>query len=289
MARYQLFVDDSGTREYDDNRNYETSGKSLYFVYGAILMRQDAAASILIPRLRHLKLSCFKTTRVEIKSNWLRRPRERQFRYLGPFNLADDQLDAFVESYYRLLGSPETPFELIAAVVNKARAQETYASPWYAPTLAYEYLLQRAVQAVPQGSTLGVTIDQIGGSTPKSSQYQTLLAAHHDALRKHGSRLQPQISFACLDSAVRFVPSQDSEPVQAADLVSYNVHRQFRDHGEQWENAPPTGGPLPMYPYFRRLAGKFRRDRTGRVQGYGIVKAPLLNRVQWTYRPRTTP
>ena len=40
MARYHLYVDDSGNREYDDNRNYKTSGKSLYFVYGAILIEK---------------------------------------------------------------------------------------------------------------------------------------------------------------------------------------------------------------------------------------------------------
>ena len=47
MARYQLFVDDSGTREYDDDRNYVDSGKSLYFVYGAILIDQDASARLI--------------------------------------------------------------------------------------------------------------------------------------------------------------------------------------------------------------------------------------------------
>ncbi len=43
-----------------------------------------------------------------------------------------------------------------------------------------------------------------------------------------------------------------------------------------------------MYPYFKRTAAKFRRDESGRVQGFGIVKAPLLNRVRWavTEKPK---
>jgi len=88
---YQLFVDDSGTREYDDNQNYTTSGKSLYFVYGAIFVLQDAAA-LLIPKLRAHKRLTFGTPDVEIKSNWLRIPKERRTRYLEPFGKTDDQL-----------------------------------------------------------------------------------------------------------------------------------------------------------------------------------------------------
>ena len=45
MARYQLFVDDSGTREYDPKRNYRNSGKTLYFAYGGIV--EERAASLL--------------------------------------------------------------------------------------------------------------------------------------------------------------------------------------------------------------------------------------------------
>jgi uncharacterized protein DUF3800 len=278
VARYQLFVDDSGNREYDDNRNY-TSGNSLYFVYGAILIEQNAGAQ-LVPRLRELKRLTFGTADIEVKSNWLRIPKERRARYLTPHRLTDEQLTAFTDDYYRLL--VQAPVELIGAVVNKLHMQEDYAPPrrpWYAPTVAYEFLLQRAVQAVPKGSTLAVTIDDISGKTPgRKSEYKKLLAEHHASLRAHGSRLQPAISFACLDSPVRFVLSQHSEMIQAADLVSYCVHRQFRDHGEDWERA---ANPLPLYPYFSRIAGKFRTDGAGRIQGFGIVKCPLRRRIPW--------
>ena len=233
MASYRLFVDDSGTREYDDSRNYDTSGKSLYFVYGAILIDQDSSASSLIPSLRELKRLTFGTADVEVKSNWLRMPHERKAPYLEPYSLTLEKLAAFVDSYYRLLN--QAHLELLGSVANKLHAQEKYVQPWYAPTLAYEFLMQRAVQAVPTGSSLAVTIDDISGKTPKHTEYKRLLRAHHATLMKGGSRLQPSISFACMDSPVRFMLSQQSDLVQAADLISYNVHRQFRDHGEDWE------------------------------------------------------
>jgi hypothetical protein len=74
--------------------------------------------------------------------------------------------------------------------------------------------------------------------------------------------------------------SQHSDLLQAADLISYNVHRQFRDYGDEWEVAG-EGRNLPMYPYFKRIAGKFYQHPAGRVQGFGIVKFPLRNRVPW--------
>lgn len=284
MARYQLFVDDSGTREYDDNRDYATSGKSLYFVYGAIFVEQDAAA-LLIPKLQDHKRLTFGRPDVEIKSNWLRIPKERRNRYLQPFGKTEPELTAFVDDYYRLLTT--APIQLLGSVVNKLHMQETYQTPWYAPTAAYEFLLQRAVQAVPNGSTLGVTIDDISGKTPKNNHYKKLVAAHHAGLRAHGSQLQKSISFACLDSPARFVSSQHFELIQAADLVSYCVQRQFRDHGEHWEQNRPDGSNLPMYDYFAHIAGKFRSDGNGRVQGFGIVKCPLRRRVRWAIVKKT--
>ena len=282
MARYQLFVDDSGTREYDDDRDYVDSGKSLYFVYGAILIDQDASAK-LIAQLQVLKKLVFKTKKVEVKSNWLRMPHERKRRYMEPYGITETQLSKFTDGYYQLL--VQAPLSLIGSVVNKLHMQEKYPVPFYAPTAAYEFLMQRAVQAVPAGISLGVTIDDISGKTPKNNKYKDLVAAHHAKLRAHGSKLQPSIPFGCLDSPLRFVNSQHFDMIQAADLISYNIQRQFRDHGEQWEEPPAGGGSLPMYPYFEKINEKFRTDDNGRVQGFGIVKAPMLNRVYWKIVP----
>lgn len=270
-------MDDSGTREYDPKRNYRNSGKTLYFAYGGIV--EERAASLLIARLRELKQLVFTRTDIEIKSNWLRLPNERQRRYLAPTGVSAQQLDRFTDDYYELL--IQAPIQLIGAVVNKLEVQEQYSQPWYAFTIAYEILLQRAVQAVPSGSRLAVTVDDIGGKTPKRNYYKTLLKNHHASLKVHGSSLQPRIHFASLESTVRFALSQNSELIQAADQVAYNIYLQFRDHGPEWETPPHAGQPLPIYPPFGRLAGKFRTDAAGRIQGFGIAKFPLKKRAPW--------
>ena len=38
---------------------------------------------------------------------------------------------------------------------------------------------------------------------------------------------------------------------------------------------------LPLYEHFARIAGKFYRGSNGRIQGFGVVKFPLRNRVKW--------
>ncbi len=66
--------------------------------------------------------------------------------------------------------------------------------------------------------------------------------------------------------------------VQAADVVAYNVLRQFRDHGAAWED---PSGELTVYPWLHRLLPKFRQGHDRRIQGFGIVKIPLRHRVMW--------
>lgn len=285
MPRFQLFVDDSGTREYDPNRNYDTSGRSLYFVYGGILIEQDHAASSFVPRLKELKINLFGVDTVEIKSNWLRIPHERVDRYLTPFGITEAQLTKFVDDYYAVIN--DANLMLLAAVVNKLHMQEKYATPWFANTAAYEILLQRAVKEIPKGSTLSVTIDNISGKTPAQNEYRQLVSAHHEKLRKFGSSLQKSIKFDCVDGPVRFVLSHHFDAIQAADLVAYNVNRQFLNHGEAWETPPADGsGRLPTYEYFDRIAQKFRQDPHGRIQGYGVVKFPLLKQLRWRVKKK---
>ena len=284
MSEYLLFVDDSGNREYDDQRNYETSGRTRYFVYGAILATADEISRFAI-RIQELKRTIVGERGIELKSNWLRIPRERQRRYIEPFHIQESDITTLSEGAHRLISAASV--ELLGAIVDKLHMQEDYREPWYPPTAAYEILLQRAVQAVPTNSTLAVTVDDIGGGTGHH-QYKELLRRHHDQLRQKGSTLQRSISFSCLKGPVRFMFSQDSDALQAADLVAYDVHRQFREYGQAWETKRADRDPLPMYPYFRTICSKFRKDETGRIQGFGIVKFPLRQRVHWTLTPGTT-
>ena len=278
VTQFRLYIDDSGTKEYaSDPSAYSRTGNTRYFAFGGVLLDR-IAASKLGSSIANEKRATFGTDAVEVKSNWLRMPNERRKHYLEPYRLTELELTAFVERYYGLIADSE--LQLVAAVIDKVHMQEDYpSSPWYAPTVAYELLLQRVVHDVHLPATVAVTIDDIPGATPKGNPYTDNLKAQHRHLRTRGSRLQRGLNFGCLEPDLRFVNSAFSHLVQVADVVVYNVYRQFYDHGDAWEDA--AAKTLPAYAWFKRLGRKFRSDGTGRIQGYGVVKFPLRKQVRW--------
>lgn len=136
-------------------------------------------------------------------------------------------------------------------------------------------------------NSVSVIIDDMTGSTPKGNQYKRNLRRHHKQLKKEGSRLLPHKytakDFDCLVSDIKFVDSAESHLIQVADIVAYNVYRQFVDFGQFWEEKPDNDDPtLPTYEWFNSIAHKFRQESyQNRIQGYGVVKFPLQERIIW--------
>ncbi|MBX3048144.1 MAG: DUF3800 domain-containing protein [Anaerolineales bacterium] len=269
-----MFIDESGTKEYADDRVPYGDGRSRYFVFGGVLL-ENAEASRLTGQIIALKQEIFETKDVEVKSTWLRIPSHRENKYLKKYNISDERLTEFTARYYKILVASK--MTLVASIVDKQQVQEDYGNPYYAPAIGYEVLLQRISQGI-EGS-VSVTIDDMSGSTPKMTTYKTNLAKQHRRLRQHGSQLIKGMRFDCLLPELKFTDSAKHHLVQVADSVAYNVFRQFRDHGEEWETKGL--GTLPMYEYFELIVEKFRQGPYGRIQGYGVAKFPLRNRVGW--------
>ena len=274
-----LYVDDSGTKEYSPTGTYGT-GNTRHFVFAGLFLTVEQAKKA-TAELRRLKTEAFKTDNVEIKSNWLRLKQERTARYLRRFGLSDVDLTRFVEEYYQAV--LDTDLTLIACVVDKVQMREEYKDrAWYPPAAAYELILQRAHAEImdcgPGERCFSVIVDDMSGATPKGNQYRDNLRRQHMQLKKTGSTLCKGITFEHLQD-LRFVDSKRSELIQVADLVAYNVYRQFRDYGEEWETRGLN--TLPAYDWFSRIVTKFRRGPNGRIQGYGVGKIPLRTRVPW--------
>lgn len=277
---HALYLDDSGQKEYAPLGGTYGSGLSRYFVLGGYLTKVGIAGR-LAAKLSAAKIRTFGTAAVEIKSNWLRMPEERKKRYLVPFGLTDLQLNEFVDHFYSAALDEE--LVLLACVVDKEHMTEDYgaAGRWYPPAVAYEFVVQRAQNELSSTPTsrFSTVMDDMSGKTPNDSEYADNLRRHHEQLKKTGSNFIP-LRIGALVGRIKFMNSRDSHLIQLADLVAYNVFRQFRDYGEQWEDEGLVR--LPAYDWFRKIAQKFRRDETGRIQGYGVVKAPMRKRVPWT-------
>lgn len=276
---YYLYLDDSGTKEYGPNPDCYgveagSLGNSRYFVFGGLLIPSEHAP-ILAQRISDLKFEYFGSRNVEIKSNWLRFPNLQEKKYLKPFGIDLKRLTEFTDEYYRLINDSDLMF--LACVVDKKHMQNKYPRPHYDPALAYEGVLQRVQNEIQDRGTVLVTIDDMHGKTPAGNEYKSNLRRQHQNLQRHGSRML-SMQFSCLNGDLRFQGSHVSHLLQVADIAAYNVYRQFVDHGEQWEQRVDE---LQTYPYLARMLNKFRQDSNGRIQGYGVVKFPITNRVGW--------
>lgn len=277
MATHAMYIDDSGTKDYSPTGTYlPDQGPTRYFVFAGVLATLDSASQ-LAQAVKSAKRSIVGEKEPELKSNWLRMPHERERRYLSAFGITDDELDKLVDAVYKQVLAAD--IELIACVVDKAHMVERYGDKaFYPPAAAYETLTQRLQNRLKGHGTCQVFVDDMTGKNPKGNEHKKLLTRHHERLRKYGSKMMgPTMRMDSLGD-LRFQSSARSELIQVADLVAYNVYRQFVDYGEEWER---NASQLPAYSYFNRLASKFRKGPNSRVQGYGIVKMPLFHRVKW--------
>jgi len=87
------------------------------------------------------------------------------------------------------------------------------------------------------------------------------------------------MKFQSLAKAPLFAASSKFNLLQVADLVAYNVFRQFRDHGDTWDK--PNAPNVPVYKPLRPLLRRFMLGPAGEIEGWGIVKWPHDRLSKW--------
>lgn len=262
------YCDESGQRDYG-------RGTDDYFVVVAVAV-EATAATHLEDEIRGLKRAFWGSPEIEIKSNWMRQPKERKKHYTDPYGLARQDVDALVSALYRWLH--QAPLHLLAGVVDKPRMQAKYSKPHYAGAVAYTMLLQRLQKYVSKrDATAMIVFDDPAGKSPGGHAWRDLLQWHHSRLKKHGCPYTKTDLMSI--GPLALVDSRTSPFVQIADLVAYNVFRQFRDHGKAWEDASLTG--LPTYNYFLEMLPLFDKGAGGVFAGYGIAKWPVETKIPW--------
>lgn len=262
LKEYKIYIDDSGTKEYSPSKIYHfDKGATQLFAFAGISIISGSAGQ-LSNELRSIKKIFFGCEDVEIKANWLRMASERQKRYLEPYNISEDSLKQFVNAAYNLLDI--SSITLVGCVVDKLAIQLHYQTPWYAPAIAYDFLMQRVQYEMQEKNAIAhITIDDMRGATPKGNEFKNLLRRQHERLLSSGTPLQKHLAFDHIKT-LKFTDSKASDLIQLADLVAYSVYR----------NAVNKLRGMAPYPYFERIAHKFRKDKSGGIDGYGVVEFP---------------
>jgi len=255
---YLFYIDESGEREY--------ASHARYFVLSALGVRVDEWRSINTDVMA-LKRTYFQDIDVEIKSNWLRIPKERKKRYLDPYPIAEDELAEFTNKVYDILLSYNTL--LIAAIVDKTQMQQRYSTPQAPSSLAYRLLFERVENFLVKQAQHGILIfDKITELEVTKKGYENLLSRQHQRYMEKGTEY---VQISQIVEGLLFIPSHENNLLQLADLCAYNTYRQFVDHGDEWRVKRRFA---TKYPYFERVEGKFDRSPTGTINGYGLKLFP---------------
>ncbi len=236
-----------------------------YFVPAGIHISKQHVAK-LNPILNVIKQDCFGTQQVEIKSDWLRNPFQQKKRYIKPFGVSKDDLKLFTERWYDLLTEHSNEVQIQAFVLDK----RFYKKRKHSPLQILTQVLFDRIERHP-AENCSIVFDQMENRIHSEKNQQGEILKISDKEVNLGSFYREY-------SHVRptFEKSRNSNFLQMADTVAYNVWRQFVNHGD-WKDEPGIGGE-EMYPYFSRILPNFYH-KNGWISGIGLIKVPDMGKI----------
>ncbi len=225
---YIFYVDETGnldTRDMNPDMDYSASKKDWLYVLTALGIFEHKWRKFYDPiaakkrELIRIKSARINLDQCEIKSNWLRIPKERSAHpFLSLLN-ADQEKDLVSTYYSQLLSIPAV---LMAVVIDKRYLQD-YMDSSKMHRKAWELLCERIENFMrekhPKHKAILVTDDV-------SKQHNLSLAQKHAFFLEKGT--SADCWFKHIVEMPFFVRSELSEGIQMADLCSYNIYHVMR-------------------------------------------------------------
>lgn len=248
---YFFYFDESGSR--DPSIGTAEQPKDHLYVLLAVGMF-ERQWPVFDREIAHLKLELaeyarragkgkFELADCEVKSNWVRNPKERAKK--SPFLSALDgkDIERLMGCFFRQI--EERKAVLMAAVIDKRHLRD-HVDHEILHKKAYEFLLERIEHYMaeyhPKHNALVVMDDT-------SKELNRAVAMKHAWFQRAGNQ---NLKFRHIVEYPFFSRSELSNGVQLADLLAYSVYRAFRDEDF-------------AYQYFARLLPSFYRRRDGKV------------------------
>lgn len=248
---YFFYLDESGSR--DPSPGTPDNPKDHIYVLLAVGMYErqwrpfDREVSQLklelAYRLRQEGIGPFDLADCEVKSSWLRAPRERRGASRFLHALDRDELQRLTDVYFEQVAKRNAV--VMATVIDKRYLRAgTTAKALH--QRAYEFLLERIQNYIrgnhPKHQALIVMDDTDKG-------LNRAIAMQHSLFQRVGNR---NMAFPNIVEYPFFTRSELSNGVQLADQLAYDVYRAFR-----YEDM--------LYPYFDQLLPYFYQSRDGTV------------------------
>ncbi|OGK08427.1 hypothetical protein A2767_05990 [Candidatus Roizmanbacteria bacterium RIFCSPHIGHO2_01_FULL_35_10] len=282
MTNNFLFIDDSGSKDWEtpyaddfvenppirDVQNLKF-WRGNYFVLAGVHVSIETLAS-LNPKINKLKIEFFGTKHIEIKSVWLRNPQKRKKHYLDPYKISEDKLLNFTDKWYEIFEKNKKNVQLQAFILDK----RFYKNPRqkFTPLQLLVQVLFDRIELHPSRKCT-IVFDQM------DSEIKSVKHRHGEILKISNKEIDlGSFQKKYSHDPPRFETSKNSNFLQLADTVAYNVYRQFVDYGDIWEDK--NAKILKTYTFFDRITDNFY-NQNGRIAGFGIVKVPSPNKVSW--------
>lgn len=242
---YLFYIDESGEIAYNSG--------SKYFVFNALGINANNWKNI-NAQVNELKSAIFKSENapvLEIKSNWLRYPKEREKKqYLA--NLSQEELLQLSHGLYDIIVNNDCV--LISTVVNKDSLLRRYGLEKPEPNIfSIQYLLERISLYMDFNNNNDqaiIVMDKCSDSIEKMLN------------RTHTLQLTEGYSWKGVKNIIEnimFVDSQYNNFIQLTDLCAYNINRAFKDDN-------------PDYEFFQRILPKFAyNNKNGLINGAGVT------------------
>ena len=194
----------------------------------------------------YLKRQCKKTfdlAACEIKSNWIRNPKEREQKSLFLHSLSDKDREKLIAVFFKQLTARKAV--VMAAVIDKRNLHD-HMTHELLHKKAYEFLLERIEHYMgeyhPKHNALIIMDDT-------SKELNQAVAMKHAFFQRAGNQ---HVSFNHIVEYPFFTRSELSNGIQLADLLAYNVYRAFKD-----ENLD--------YPYYQLILPHFYKREAGSI------------------------
>lgn len=246
---YFFYIDESGSR--DPNVGTTEKPKDHLYVLLAVGMYERKWRPF-DQAIAHLKLdlagahrrkdgSRFELADCEVKSNWLRNPKERTER--SPFlnALSEGERERLARAYLDQLGARNA---VVMAVVVDKRRLRNHTTHEILHKKAYELLLERIQQYMAEYHDRHQALIVMDDT---SKQLNRAVAMKHAFFQRAGNQ---NLTFTHIVEYPFFTASELSHGVQLADLLAYNVYRAFKTEDLN-------------YAYFSMLLPHFYRRKAG--------------------------
>ena len=218
-------------------------------------------------QLRNQGMGSFDLAECEVKSNWLRNPKDRKNPSGFLAALEPSERQTLTDVYLEQVRKRHTV--IIASVIDKRHIYSTTTSEGI-HHIAYEFLLERVQNYMtahnPWHQALIIVDDT-------SIQLNRSVAMRHERFLRSGNW---NTAFQNIVEYPFFTRSELSNGIQLADQVAYNVYRAFRNEDME-------------YPYFEGLLTHFYQSTNGRIL-HGLKvwpdESPLVDaaRTMWAKR-----